>query len=157
MSGAFFGKPHPGLVSGGFHVSVHVVPVFEGRLVVFDVTAPAARGRWLPWTVAPFGANPWQIAAELADDWLQGAIEDLSLADVLSYDVPGGGWELAIVFRAKLTALPPAEPQWQRAPVVFERGAFDAIGTFDPADLERWVNDESHGHAPVPGEGNLLF
>lgn len=138
-NGAFFGKPQSGPVSGGMHVTVNLVPVFEGRLVVFDVTAAAARGRWLPWTTLPFAGNPWETASMLADDWLHGAINDLSLADVLSLPVPGEGWELALVFRAALTEVPEAEPDRHRAPFVFAAGAFDAIGSFEPVDLERWV------------------
>ncbi|MCC7363735.1 MAG: hypothetical protein IT303_05150 [Dehalococcoidia bacterium] len=159
MSGAFFGRPQAQPVPGGMHVTVHLVPVSEGRLVVFDVTAAEARGRWLPWTTMPFGGNPWEVAATLADDWLDGAIDDISLVDVLSLSLSGSGWELAIVFRARLTALPPAEPARHRAPYVFPTGAFDAIGSFDPVDLERWV---AAGPAAAPGTGappepGLLF
>lgn len=158
MSGAFFGRPQAAPVDGGFHVTIHLVPVFDGRLVVFDVTAAVARGRWLPWTVAPFAANPWEVAAELADDWLQGAIDDLSLVDVLSFESPGRGWELAIVFRAALTAVPPPEPGRERSPFVFAPGAFDAIAAFDPVDLERWVSAATRTAAdPPPGASGLLF
>src|SRR5262245_51798796 len=102
MAGAFFGPPRDRPVAGGAHATVHVVPVFEGRLLAFDVLSEAARGRWLPWDVLPFQGNPYELAAELVDEWCDGAIHDLALADVLSLVVPAEGWELAIVFRAEL-------------------------------------------------------
>jgi hypothetical protein len=80
---AYFGKPASTFVPGGAHVAVYVVPVFEERLVVFDVAASAARGRWLPWDVLPFGGNPYETAAELADTWCEGAVADLALADAM--------------------------------------------------------------------------
>ena len=83
MAQAYFGKPSKTFVPGGAHVAVYVVPVFEGRLVVFDVAARAARGRWLPWDVLEFGGNPYETAAALADDWCEGAVSDLALADVM--------------------------------------------------------------------------
>jgi hypothetical protein len=144
MSQAFFGRPERTLVRGGAHVAVYVVPVFAGQLIAFDVTAPQARGRWLPWTVLGFGQNPYEAAAGLADHWCGGRITDLGLVDVMSFEVDGSGWELAIVFRAELSRLP--EPEPDRAPHVFEPGHFDAIGRFDPVDLERWV---LHSRAPA--------
>lgn len=134
---AFFGKPTAGLTAGGAHISVYLVPVFRGRLVVFDVAARQARGRWLPWDVMEFGANPYETAAALADDWCEGAVSALTLADVMSFPFEGGGWELAIVFRAELTALPAGDDA--RSPFVFAEGEADAIGLFDPADLVRWI------------------
>lgn len=152
MPGAFFGPPRDHPAAGGTHVTVHVVPVFEGRLVAFDIRNDAARGRWLPWDVLPFQGNPWQFAAELVDEWCDGAVSDLSLADVMSLPAPAGGWEIALVFRAELTALPAPEPD--RTPFHAPPGRFDAIGAFDPVDLERWV---ARGASPAsPGRSTGL-
>jgi hypothetical protein len=151
-SRAVFGPPLDQPVRGGLHVSVHVVPVFEGRLVVFDIESHAARGRWLPWAVIDFGQNPYEAAATLADDWCGVTLADLSLVDVMSFAVDGGGWELAIVFRAELESLPATSGE--RTPVPFEAGKYDAIGNFDPVDLQRWV--ESRPPAPASG-GRLVF
>jgi hypothetical protein len=134
---AFFGKPTGGLTAGGAHISVYLVPVYRRRLVVFDVAARQARGRWLPWDVMEFGANPYETAAALADDWCEGAVSSLTLADVMSFPFEGGGWELAIIFRAELTALPGGDDA--RSPFVFAEGEADAIGLFDPVDLVRWI------------------
>lgn len=152
---AYFGQPADSFVRGGAHVAVYLVPVFEGGLVVFDVTARAARGRWLPWDILDFGGNPYEAAATLADDWCGGALSDLSLVDVMSFPFEGEGWELAIVYRAELTELPPADDA--RVPFRFEPGEYDAIGSFDPVDLERWVKrgDGREDRAPAPG--GLLF
>ena len=144
-SKAIFGRTEPTIVRGGAHVSVYLVPVFEGRLVAFDVTAQEARGRWLPWTVLDWGQNPYEAASGLTDQWCGGAVSDLSLADVLSLDVPGGGWELAIVFRAELIERPPS--QSDRTPFLFEPGQYDAIAAFYPVDLQRWVE---RGPASTP-------
>lgn len=151
---AYFGQPAEGFVRNGAHVSVYLVPVFEGALVVFDVTARAARGRWLPWDVLGFGANPYEAAATLADDWCGGAISDLRLVDAMSFPFEGQGWELAIVYRAELTQLPDADEA--RKPFRFEPGEFDAIGSFDPVDLERWVESRPH-EPPVTKAGGLVF
>ncbi len=156
-SRAFFGKPQAGVVDGGAQIAVYLVPVYEGRLVVFDVKAKQARGRWLPWDVLDFGQNPYEAASALADSWCDGALDDLALVDVMSFESPGGGWELAIVFRAQLTDLPGGDDA--REPYLYPEGEFDAIGNFDPVDLERWV------HPPAPGatqrrqaeQGPLLF
>lgn len=139
---------------GGAHVAIYLVPVFEGRLVVFDVAASAARGRWLPWDILEFGGNPYEAAATLADDWCDGAVTDLALADAMSFPVSGGGWELALIFRAELDARPAGDDA--RTTVVFEPGQFDAIGNFDPVDLERWVGRAPTQEAPRETKG-LLF
>ena len=164
---AFFGPPRNGPVEGGLQVSVHLVPVWDGRLLIFDVDAAPVRGRWLPWAVIDYGQNPYEAASILADDWLGVALSDLSLADVLSIEGVAGGWELAIVFRAELAA--PATGDAQRHPVLCERGAYDAIGSFDPIDLQRWVERGpadsvaaggtalAEETAPVPGSPGLLF
>ena len=154
---AYFGKPASTFVPGGMHVAVYVVPVFEGRLLVFDVGASAARGRWLPWDILEFGGNPYEGAATLVDNWCGGAVSDLALADVMSFAYPGGGWELAVVFRAELTELPAGDVA--RKPVLFEAGEFDAIGNFDPIDLERWVRRDGTvaGHEKRSGGSGLIF
>lgn len=155
---AFFGPPVAGAVNGGTLVTVYLVPVFEAALVAFDVRAEEARGRWLPWKVLDFGGNPYIAASELLDDWCDGAVEDLSLADVMSLETAGGGWELAIVFRAELTARP--APQGGRVPCSFQPGRIDAIGAFDPVDLERWIAARPPGAGAAPGlsrEPGLLF
>ncbi len=133
---AIFGKPRAEAAAGGLLVTVHLVPVFERSLVVFDVMSSAARGRWLPWAIIDFGQNPYEAASLLADDWCDVPLDDLSLVDVMSFGAQGG-WELAIVFRAALTAAPAGDAE--RVPFVFAPGHFDAIGNFDPADIERWV------------------
>ncbi len=157
MSQAYFGKPAATFVPGGAHVAVYVVPVFEGRLLTFDVAASAARGRWLPWDILEFGGNPYEAAATLVDQWCAGAVSDLALADVMSFPYAGNGWELALVFRAELTELP--TPDAARTPFLFEAGEFDAIGNFDPIDLERWVRRDSSGSSagPRPSCDRLLF
>lgn len=157
---AFFGAPREGLARGGMHVTVHLVPLFEGRLVVFDVSAKAAHGRWLPWAVLEFGRNPYEAASLLADDWCDVPLADLSLADVMSFEVDGGGWELAIVFRAVLSAAPAGDGE--RRPVLFEAGHFDAIGPFDPVDLQRWMETErgvpvQTTAPPSAGAAGLVF
>lgn len=155
---AFFGKPTGGLTAGGAHISVYLVPVYQGRLVVFDVAARQARGRWLPWDVMEFGANPYETAAALADDWCGGAVSSLTLADVMSFPFDGGGWELAIIFRAGLTALPPGDDV--RSPFLFPEGEVDAIGLFDPVDITRWIGGTGgEPSAGNPGEGlpRLVF
>ena len=153
MAQAFFGKPATTFVPGGAHVAVYLVPVFEGRLVVFDVAASAARGRWLPWDVLEFGANPYEAASALADDWCDGAVSDLALADAMSFPFSGGGWELALIFRAELTELPAGDGA--RTAFAFDAGEYDAIGNFDPVDLERWDTRGATPHAR--GSSGLVF
>jgi len=151
---AYFGKPSGTFVPGGAHIAVYIVPVFDGRLVVFDVAASAARGRWLPWDILPFGGNPYEAAAELADNWCSGAVSELTLADVMSFPYPGEGWELAVVFRAQLTEFPPGDDA--RKPFLYDRGSFDAIGNFDPVDLERWVSRGEDRSGATRADG-LIF
>ena len=157
MKSAFFGRPFDALVAGGTHIAVYLVPVFEGRLAVFDVAAREARGRWLPWDVLEWGANPYETASALADQWCDVALNDLALVDVMSFPVAAGGWELAIVFRAQLSAAPRGDEA--RKPYLFPAGTYDAIGNFDPVDLERWVTGV--GSKPLggakPGGPPLLF
>ncbi|MCC6959534.1 MAG: hypothetical protein IT301_06770 [Dehalococcoidia bacterium] len=156
MPDAYFGKPQSTFVPGGAHIAIYLAPVFEGGLVVFDVTVSAARGRWLPWAILPFGGNPYEAAATLADLWCEGAVSDLALVDVMSVPFQAGGWELAIVFRAALTQAPGGDET--RTPVVLPPGRFDAIGNFDPVDLERWVGERQiPQEAPPPSENKGLI
>lgn len=151
---AFFGPPRDTVTAGGAHVTVYLVPVFEGGLVVFEVEAPEARGRWLPWDVLEFGQNPYEAASQLADNWCNVSLHDLSLADLMSFPVEPGGWELAIVFRAELAEMPPGDAL--RAAFRSEPGHYDAIGPFDPVDIERWVAAGA-GPTPTAGAGGLVF
>lgn len=137
MSSAYFGPAAPSFVPGGAHVAVYLLPVYNGQLAVFDVEARQARGRWLPWDILPWRGNPYELASELADLWCQAPLTDLTLADVMSFPSPEDEWEIAIVFRAELAE--PAHGDDVRTPYFFPHGQFDAIGPFDPIDLERWV------------------
>ncbi len=153
---AIFGPPRKTPDLGGLQVAVYLVPVYEDRLLTFDVTAPEAHGRWLPWAVIGYGQNPYEAAAMLADDWLDVPLEDLSLVDVLSFDAPGGGWELAIIFRACLWTKPAGDET--RTPHLYAAGEFDAIASFDPVDLERWVTGGPASPArATPAQAKLLF
>ncbi len=136
---------------GGTQLSIYLVPVFEGRLVAFDVEAREARGRWLPWDVLESHENPYEAASELADIWCGVALTSLTLADVMSFTLPSGSWELAVVFRAELSASPLGDPE--RRPFIYAPHQFDAIGSFDPVDLERWVT--ASGNAPTPKAPHL--
>jgi hypothetical protein len=155
MDAAFFGKPRGEYTSGGAHLAVYLVPVFDGRLVAFDVHTAGARDRWLPWGILTFGGNPYEDASALADDWCQGAVADLRLVDVISGSAMGS-WELALVFRAELTAMPAADAR--RSPVPLPRPLDASIRQFQPADLERWLCDAGPSSAPAEGHpGQLLF
>ncbi len=151
---AFFGPPRATVTPGGAHLTVYLVPVFEDGLVVFDVEAREARGRWLPWDVLNFGQNPYEAASQLADEWCDVSLGDLSLADVMSFPVEPSGWELAIVFRAELAEMPAGDPA--RTAVRFAPGEYDAIGPFDPVDIERWVAAGAGSMSPAPA-GGLVF
>ncbi len=152
---AYFGRPAASFVPGGAHVAVYLVPVLAGQLVVFEVQAPNVHGRWLPWTVMEYGANPYETASALADDWCEGLVADLALADALSFPFDADGWELALVYRAELTALPPGDAH--RQPRVVAPGAADAMGPFDPVDLERWVRGGTGSAGRAAGTQPLLF
>lgn len=134
---AFFGPPAKTAAPGGLQVSVYLVPVYQGRLLAFDIHAKAVSGRWLPWAVIDYRQNPYEAAALLADDWLDVGLEDLRVVDVLSAEGPLGGWELAIVYRAELTGLPVGDAD--RRPYLYPVDGYDAIAIFEPADFERWV------------------
>ncbi len=139
----------------GVLLSVHVVPVLEGRIVAFVLEAPGPGGRWLPWTVLPQGSNPYEIASTVVDEWCDGAISDLRLVDVISRD-GDGGWELAIVFRAQLTDLPRG---LRGAPRVCEPQDLAVIHGFEAVDLERWlgvVGDEAAAEPTVEGDSPKL-
>lgn len=150
---AFFGPPSGSIVPGGTRITVYLVPVFQAGLVVFDVKAEQARGRWLPWDVLDFRQNPYEAAAGLADQWCNVALDDLRLADVMSFPTVDDGWELAINFRAELAEMPAGDAH--RTPFRFDPGQYDAIGPFDPVDIERWVLSVS-ASPPSPG-GKLVF
>jgi len=154
--GAYFGKPREEAASGGFHVTVYLVPVLDGRLVVFDIERPRdIAGRWLPWAVLPFQGNPYEAASNLVDAWCDVPLDDLSLVDVMSFTVPGAGWELALVFRAELMEAPVPIPD--REPIFIGADALDAIGPFDPADLQRWLAGPAPAPAKRPPGAQLLF
>ncbi len=135
----------------GVLLTVHVAPVLAGRLVAFALDAPGPAGLWLPWTVLQQGANPYEIAAAIVDDWCDGALSDLRLADVISRE-GDGGWELAVVFRAELTALPRGE---RGAPRVCEGEELAGVRGFAAVDLVRWVG--AGGGGAGAGAGRLVF
>ena len=62
---------------------------------------------------------------------------------VMSHTLPGGVWELAIVFRASLTASPKADGVGE--PVLIEEGQIEAIGQFQPVDIRRWIQFREDG------------
>lgn len=133
---AFFPAPKKGFQQGGAHIAVHLVPVYEGRLVAFEVTARGAEGRWLPWAVLDYQGNPYEHAAALVDDWCQGHVRDLRLVDVMSSEAEGS-WELAIVFRAELTAYP--VPDGPRAPVGLQPPLGESLNRLPALELDRWL------------------
>jgi len=134
---AMFGKPVGDLASGGALITTHVVPVFQGKLVIFDLESSAVSGRWLPWTTMEYGENPYVTASAIVDEWCQGAIKELRLVDVMSNQIDSGVWELAIVFRAELSASPLPTPE--RTPTSVAPREAGRVGHFDQVDLERWV------------------
>ncbi len=141
-------------MASGVLLSVHVVPVLEGRIVAFVLDPPGPKGRWLPWTMLPQGANPYEIASTIVDEWCEGAMSDLRLADVISRE-GDGGWELAIVFRAELTALPGRE---RGAPHVCDAQDMAAVHGFNAVDLERWLGGGGATTPPTEGDSpKLLF
>ena len=122
-------------MAGGVLLTVHVAPVLQGQLVAFLLEAPGPGGRWLPWTVLKQGANPYEIASAIIDEWCDGAMSDLRLVDVISRE-GDDGWELAVVFRAELTAMPRGE---RGAPRVCDSQDLAGVRGFDAVDLERWL------------------
>lgn len=154
-AGAYFGRPIAESAPGGFHVAVYLVPVLEGRLVVFDIEGPGEiAGRWLPWAVLPFQGNPYEAASALADTWCDVPMVDLRLVDAMSFAGPGESWELALVFRAELAERPAGDPS--RQPVYLGPESLDAIGRFDPADLARWLTGGREASHESTGTG-LIF
>jgi len=155
---SYFAGPKDSPQRGGMVVTVYLVPVYQGRLVVFDVTAPGAKGRWIPWQVLEFGQVPYESAAQLTDAWLNGEVTSLSLVDVMMLPMDGGGCELAIIFRCDVTALPARTAQ--RDAFAYPDGHLDAIGGFDPVDLERWLLQtpaQADSRSPAPPGENLVF
>ncbi len=151
---ARFGPPVASFVPGGAHVSVHIVPVFNGAIVAFDVAARAAQGRWLPWDLLPYGGNPYETAAELGDTWCDGAVTDLVLADTLSFVTPGESWELSLIFRAELSTAPTGDVD--RHPILLAPGDLDSVARFEAVDLERWLGP-GEPSAPTRKDDGLLF
>ncbi|MXX18539.1 MAG: hypothetical protein F4X03_13340 [Dehalococcoidia bacterium] len=139
-------------MAGGVLLSVHVVPVLEGRIVAFVLDPPGPKGRWLPWTVLEQGANPYEIASTIIDEWCDGAMSDLRLADVISREGEDG-WELAIVFRAELTALPGHE---RGAPRICDAQDLAAVQGFEAVDLERWLGGGSAATPATEGDSPKL-
>ena len=139
-------------MASGVLLSVHVVPVLEGRIVAFVLEPPGPKGRWLPWTVLKQGANPYEIASTIVDEWCDGAMSDLRLADVISRE-GDDGWELAIVFRAELTALPGHE---RGAPRVCDSEDLAAVQGFEAVDLERWLGGGGGGAPEAEGDAPKL-
>ncbi len=137
-------------MAGGVLLTVHVAPVLEGSVVAFVFGADGPPGRWLPWTALPQGANPYEIASTIVDEWCDGAVSDLRLADVISREGEEG-WELAIVFRAALTALPRGE---RGAPRLCDPQDLAAVQGFAAVDLERW---RDMGVAPAGQGAPLVF
>jgi hypothetical protein len=153
---ARFGPPVRNFAPRGGHIAVHLVPVHQGHLVAFDVTARAAAGRWLPWDLLPYGGNPYETAAELGDEWCDGAVTSLALVDALSFLAPGESWELALVFRAELSAMPAG--QTDRTPVTLRPDALTQVGRFGAVDLARWLGSvPAADQAPESRTGGLLF
>lgn len=154
---ARFGPPTDEFAPDGAHVAVHVVPVVRGRLVVFDVTAPEARGRWLPWDLLPFAGNPYQVAAELADEWCGPNVLELRPVDVLSLAAPGESWELAIIFRCELEAMPGGDDV--RHPEAVDPAGAEVANRFPASELIRWVAAGPAGSPDEDGDGGepLVF
>ncbi len=142
MEGAYFPPPRTSFRPGDSFISVHLVPLWQGRLVVFDIDEPPARGRWLPWTVAWFQANPYEVASALVEEWCGTFPHDLRFVDALSFETEGGGWELALVFRAELGEQPVSAAG--RRLVLVDPADLAPVGRFDAADLARWArpNDD---------------
>ena len=126
-------------------LTVSLIPVVTGQLLAFDVSAPEAQGRWLPWTVLEYGQSPWECASLLGDEWCDGHINAIRLVDAISNFATNGGWELALVFRAELTLIPSAKPD--RAPVIVSAGDSSLLNSFAEVDISRWVAGDPP-HAP---------
>jgi len=151
---ARFGGPAGEFTAGGAHVAVHLVPVFGGRIVAFDVQGPAP-GRWLPWDLLPFEGNPYETAAALGDDWCDGAVLELRVCDVLSLPAQGESWEIALIFRAELSAMPGGDDA--RTPVAIAPADLGTVRRFAPLELERWLTSHpADDSRPMRGQ-QLVF
>ena len=139
---AWFSFHHPERRLGGWLYTMvrPNIGTVAGGAWVWDDTA------WLPWDVLETHENPYEAASELADLWCGVALTSLALADVMSFTLPGGSWELAVIFRAELSAAPLGDAE--RRPFIYTPRQYDAIGSFDPVDLERWVSRS--GDTPAP-------
>ena len=142
-------------MADGVLLTVHVAPVLAGRIVAFVFGADGPQGRWLPWTPLPPGANPYEIAAAIVDEWCDGAVSDLRLADVISREGEEG-WGLAIVFRAALTAPPRGE---RGEPRPCDPQDLANIQGFAAVDIERWRSMGPAVSPPAPAENapRLVF
>ncbi|HCV00494.1 MAG: hypothetical protein CL484_07055 [Acidobacteria bacterium] len=139
----------------GVLLTVHVVPVLNGRVVAFLLNAEKGpSGQWLPWTVLKHGSNPYEIASALVDEWCEGPMSDLRLVDVLSKQSEDG-WELSIVFRAELTSLP---GDARGSPQACEPQNLADIHGFQAVDLKRWLEMASPSpklqEAPTQASGD---
>ncbi len=134
-------------------LTVHVVPVFKGVLIAFDVDAPEASGRWLPWTPLEHGGNPWETASAIVGEWCGGAVVELRLVDVIARGA-GAEWGLALVFRAELTALPGGERGQPHPCAPPEHGS---VRGFAAADLARWLAQSPGGVAASSHTPPLVF
>tara|TARA_B110000263_G_C15225814_1_gene472183 strand:+ start:583 stop:1041 length:459 start_codon:yes stop_codon:yes gene_type:complete len=138
---AIFGKPVKNIGAGGTFLTIHIIPVYKGKLVAFDVTAPEAKGRWFPWTVLNYGIEPYEAAANLVDDWCEGSTQQLSLCDILTFMSYEGAWQISLVFRNELITLPHGD--FERKPLLFDKELPTKIDKFQSADIERWINSGS--------------
>lgn len=150
---ARFGPPVAGFTPGGAHIAVHLVPVYAGQIVAFDIGRPVP-GRWLPWDLLPFGGNPYETAAALGDGWCDGAVVDLRICDALSLPEPGASWELALIFRAELASLPAGDDR--RSPVHLGPAELGSVRRFAAQELARWLGTAPAG-PPRDDAPRLVF
>lgn len=142
---SFFGRPEKSFKAGGAHIAIYAVPVYDGKLVVYDIDASGITGRFLPWTVLAFGGNPYADASLLVDDWCQVPVSSLRLIDVIGGHQAEGSRELAIVFRAELFEPPRGDAH--REPVLLDASDLEPIGPFPVTELQRWL---AAGTPPAP-------
>jgi len=156
---ATFGPPRKEVSRGGAFVSVYLVPEWDGQIVAFDIAAKEARGRWVPWTVADYGASIWETASALGDEWCGDTVETIDLVDTISLETETSGWELALIFRARLKAMPDGETG---RIAVLTRGDDDRLSMrFAAADMDRWIAPDASvpggPAAPQSPSGTVLF